>query len=264
MFQAIIVLVRRVLEKTLNAALLCAVDVRQLADRIRGLLPRGRYSVRPRIYDAKWATGVGARSIGSWLETVAPAGLVGRRAKGSASPSTEGPRFTRGSWTGGTTGRSLPMALPEFVSQGRQRQFTAVTAREAPSALGKQKSPDLRLRDRSRNRRTSPGDLQRAHPPPRLVEETSSEHEWCGRPGSNRHGQSPTDFRTTSTFAAAHRRSWSGLSLRHSPKALDAARLVSTPSRPETGLARDRHLTGFPDFERFYVRDFPRRTQSSA
>ena len=87
---------------------------------------------------------------------------------------------------------------------------------------------------------------------------------WCGRPGSNRHGQSPTDFRTTSTFAAARRRSWSGLSLRHSPKALDAARLVSTPSRPKAGLARDRHLTGFPDFERFYVRDFPRRTQSSA
>ena len=62
----------------------------------------------------------------------------------------------------------------------------------------------------------------------------------------------------------AEARSWSGLSLRHSPQALDAARLVSTPSRPETGLARDRHLTGFPDFERFYVRGFPQRTQSSA
>ena len=87
---------------------------------------------------------------------------------------------------------------------------------------------------------------------------------WCGRAGSNRHGQCPTDFRTTSTFVAANGRSWSGLSLRRSPKALDAARLVSTPSRPKSGLARDRHLTGFPDFERFYVQGFPRRTQSSA
>jgi hypothetical protein len=31
---------------------------------------------------------------------------------------------------------------------------------------------------------------------------------------------------------------------------------------PARGLARDRHLTGFPEFEQFYVPDFPERTQS--
>src|SRR5437879_3699189 len=65
-------------------------------------------------------------------------------------------------------------------------------------------------------------------------------------------------------FRRRRRRSWSGLSLRHSRKALGAARLVSTPSRETVapaGLARDRHLTGFPEFERFYVRRFRRRTQ---
>lgn len=48
-------------------------------------------------------------------------------------------------------------------------------------------------------------------------------------------------------------------------RALGAARLVSTPSqgppsRPQ-GLARDRHVRGFPEFEQFYVADFPARTQ---
>jgi len=38
--------------------------------------------------------------------------------------------------------------------------------------------------------------------------------------------------------------------------ALGAARLVSTPSL--SGLARDCHLTGSPDFEQFYVSGFPR------
>ena len=42
---------------------------------------------------------------------------------------------------------------------------------------------------------------------------------------------------------------------------LGAARLVSTPSRPRwPGLARDCHLTGFPEFEQFYVAGFPART----
>jgi hypothetical protein len=37
---------------------------------------------------------------------------------------------------------------------------------------------------------------------------------WCGRPDSNRHRPcGPTDFRTTSAFAAAIWRLWSGLSL---------------------------------------------------
>src|SRR5258708_26528063 len=41
-----------------------------------------------------------------------------------------------------------------------------------------------------------------------------------------------------------------------------AARLVSTPSRPfRAGLARDRHVTGFPDFEQFCTAGFPTGTQ---
>src|SRR5579864_2228792 len=44
-----------------------------------------------------------------------------------------------------------------------------------------------------------------------------------------------------------------------------AARLVSTPSSTEIsldqGLARDRHFTGFPEFEQFYTAGFPASTQ---
>ena len=42
--------------------------------------------------------------------------------------------------------------------------------------------------------------------------------------------------------------------------ALGAARLVSTPSPVASaawGLARDCHLTGFPEFEQFYIAGFP-------
>ena len=38
--------------------------------------------------------------------------------------------------------------------------------------------------------------------------------------------------------------------------------LYTFPGRPSPGLARDTHLTGFPEFERFYVWGFPRRTRS--
>ena len=43
-----------------------------------------------------------------------------------------------------------------------------------------------------------------------------------------------------------------------------AARLVSTPSAvlSHCGLARDRHLTGFPEFEQFCIAGFPASTQS--
>lgn len=42
-----------------------------------------------------------------------------------------------------------------------------------------------------------------------------------------------------------------------------AARLVSTPSRETlAGLARDSHLTGFPEFEQFYAAGFPAGTQA--
>jgi hypothetical protein len=44
--------------------------------------------------------------------------------------------------------------------------------------------------------------------------------------------------------------------------ALGAARLVSTPSREHSamlqGLARDCHVTGFPEFEQFCIPGFPR------
>ena len=44
-----------------------------------------------------------------------------------------------------------------------------------------------------------------------------------------------------------------------------AARLVSTPSRPfGPGLARDRRMTGFPEFEQFYSAGFPAGTQVCA
>ena len=42
--------------------------------------------------------------------------------------------------------------------------------------------------------------------------------------------------------------------------AVGAARLVSTPS--PKGLARDRHLTGFPEFEQFCTGGFPLGTQA--
>ena len=54
----------------------------------------------------------------------------------------------------------------------------------------------------------------------------------------------------------------SGLSLHRTPtcRGAGAARLVSTPSpaAPCRGLARDRHLTGFPEFEQFCIAGFPR------
>jgi hypothetical protein len=59
---------------------------------------------------------------------------------------------------------------------------------------------------------------------------------------------------------------WSGLSLHHASanQRVGAARLVSTPSAvlSRCGLARDRHLTGFPEFEQFCIAGFPASTQS--
>lgn len=61
------------------------------------------------------------------------------------------------------------------------------------------------------------------------------------------------------------RRSWPGLSLHRGVAALGAARLVSTPSRRSElqrawlGIA----ISGFPEFEQFYIPGFPGGTQSS-
>lgn len=57
----------------------------------------------------------------------------------------------------------------------------------------------------------------------------------------------------------------SGLSLHHTEdviQGLGAARLVSTPSRSVApGLARDCHVTGFPEFGQFCIASFPASTQ---
>jgi hypothetical protein len=83
---------------------------------------------------------------------------------------------------------------------------------------------------------------------------------WCGRRDSNPHSQRETDFLTTSAFAAASRRSWPGLSLRHGLSAEGAARPVSTPSLNRglgSGLAWGSSPLAFPDFERFCSTNFP-------
>ena len=95
---------------------------------------------------------------------------------------------------------------------------------------------------------------------------------WCGRWESNPHGHKPNGF---SYHFGFHRRPppiigkgrlWSGLSLHRAPanRRVGAARLVSTPSAmlSRYGLARDRHLTGFPEFEQFCIAGFLASTQS--
>ena len=75
--------------------------------------------------------------------------------------------------------------------------------------------------------------------------------------------QGSTDFRTSYGFHRPHSRGlWSGLSLHPSRKGLRCcpSSLYTFPAeRP--GLARDRHLKGFPEFEQFYIPGFPKSTQ---
>jgi hypothetical protein len=88
-------------------------------------------------------------------------------------------------------------------------------------------------------------------------------------------GVSPVDFLTRYSFRCPRRSRTllcanaglgSGLSLHHIAELvckLGAARLVSTlPGIFQPGLARDCHLTGFPDFEQFYIGGFPREHSS--
>ena len=90
-------------------------------------------------------------------------------------------------------------------------------------------------------------------------------------------GVSPVDFLTRYSFRCPRRSRallranaalGSGLSLHHIADLvckLGAARLVSTPSRPGSfGQAwlGDCHLTGFPDFEQFYIGGFPHKHSS--
>jgi len=70
-------------------------------------------------------------------------------------------------------------------------------------------------------------------------------------------GLPPTDFHTSYGFRRRHT-GVCGLDYTFTVaerSALGAARLVSTPSL--SGLARDCHLTGFPEFEQFCVPGFP-------
>lgn len=76
-------------------------------------------------------------------------------------------------------------------------------------------------------------------------------------------------FLPATAFAAARglplARLGSGLSLHRAPqkRGIGAARLVSTPSTmlSHDDLARDRHLTGFPEFEQFCTARFRVGTQ---
>ena len=86
----------------------------------------------------------------------------------------------------------------------------------------------------------------------------------CGRRDLNPHEPcGSTDFHTTSAFAAAASVRVCGLDYPFAMpfSRLGAARLVSTPSRLAPGLARDRHVTGFPEFGQFCAAGFPAGTQ---
>ena len=66
-------------------------------------------------------------------------------------------------------------------------------------------------------------------------------------------------FLPTTAFTATKKCLWSGLSLDHIILDLGPVRQVSTPSL--SGLARDCHLKGFPEFEQFYSYCFQYGTQ---
>ena len=90
----------------------------------------------------------------------------------------------------------------------------------------------------------------------------------CGRRDLNPHERlSSADFLTGYGFrrpgALAGFAVWTIPSPCPAEPGLGAARLVSTPSRPAfgPGLARDRHVTGFPEFGQFCIAGFPTSTQ---
>ena len=94
---------------------------------------------------------------------------------------------------------------------------------------------------------------------------------WCGRPESNRQGLTPDGF--SYHFGFRRRSSEQALSrvrgldytftLTPARRRCCPSSLYTFPSRLSVwGLARDRHLTGFPEFEQFYFRGFPWSTQA--
>jgi hypothetical protein len=87
---------------------------------------------------------------------------------------------------------------------------------------------------------------------------------WCGRWESNPHGQKPNEFSYQLRLSPPPNMGVCGLDYPFTMLRVGAARLVSTPSAvlSRRGLARDRHLTGFPEFEQFCIAGFPASTQS--
>ena len=102
---------------------------------------------------------------------------------------------------------------------------------------------------------------------------------WCGRGDLNPHGPyGPTDFRTLYGFRrpSVHhgtRSLGSGLSLHHAPDRMPKFRRCPSSlytfqagelNAVQPGLARDRHFTGFPEFEQFCIAGFPGEHSSFA
>ena len=91
---------------------------------------------------------------------------------------------------------------------------------------------------------------------------------WCGRWESNPHGLKPNEFSYLLRLSPPPNMGDCGLdypfTMLRLGRRVGAARLVSTPSSvlSRRGLARDRHLTGFPEFEQFCIVSFPASTQS--
>ena len=70
-------------------------------------------------------------------------------------------------------------------------------------------------------------------------------------------------FLPATVFTAAHskERLWSGLSLHHNMRLRCCPSSLYTFLSFPKGLARDRHLKGFPEFEQFYSPRFQEGTQ---
>ena len=86
---------------------------------------------------------------------------------------------------------------------------------------------------------------------------------WCGRPGSNRQGLTPDGF---SYHFGFHRRLKAFVVWTIPSPCFGEPKGRCCPSSlytfPRGGLARDRHFTGFPEFEQFCTGGFPLGTQA--
>ena len=130
--------------------------------------------------------------------------------------------------------RSKPACVGASSMPSRRSASSRAGSRTAPLLVGSDISAPLTGCDAAH--KSSSGRIDRAN-----VIQTVK---WCPRRDSNPRPQDLSHF----GFRRRPRgRSWSGLSLRHRPKPVGAARPVSTPSRPfEPGLARDRQSASAP------------------